>query len=223
MEPVKILFSGITGRTGQEFLKLIKNDDRVQIVAGISRNDKRYYNYEELDAITEQFDVIIDFSHKDSFDKILNLALNKRKPLIIGTSKLSEEQINNIQEASKQIPIFNGGNFRLEVQEFIEEVLEYAKSTNELLLIETHYKTKKIPSDTAKGLAKRIFEETGKELMIKSLLEYDDLINDYKLGDLHCRSVGFKPLAEGLLKISIMLKDKNNGIYTLDKLLKENN
>lgn len=222
MNKVKVLFSGITGRTGKELLNLVKTQDKVEIVAGVCRNDIRYYNYNELDKITEDFDIIVDFSHKDSFDKILLFALENNKPLIIGTSKLSEEQIKNIQEASKIIPIFNGGNFRFEVQEFIENVLEYAKNTNDkLVLIETHYKTKKIPSETAKGLAKRIYKETGKELEIKSFLEYDELINDYKIGNLHCRSIGFKPLAEGILKIAAMIKEKDNGIYTFEKLLKE--
>ena len=97
------------------------------------------------------------------------------------------------EEASNIIPIFRGGNFRFNVKSFIDAVVEYAKTCNDNIeLIETHYKTKKVPSETA------------------------------KVADLHCRVCGFKELAEDVIKIAIMMKNKNaNGVYDLDRLLKE--
>lgn len=225
MNKVKILWSGITGRTGKLALELAKNNEFVEIVAGICRSDANYYNYENLENITEEFDVIVDFSHKDSFDKILNYAIKMNKPLIIGTAGLSDEQMKSFENASNIIPIFRGGNFRFDVKKFIDDVVEYAKKCddNNIELIETHYKTKKIPSETAKVIAKRVLDETGKNIEIKSFLEYDELINDWKVADLHCRTVGFEKLAEDVLKIAVMMKDKNpNGVYDLDRLIKEN-
>lgn len=224
MNKVKILWSGITGRTGKEALKVIENNDLAEIVAGICRSDSNYYNYEQLNDIKEEFNVIVDFSHKDSFDKILNYAIKMNKPLIIGTAGLTEEQIKAFEEASNIIPIFRGGNFRFEVKSFIDAVVEYAKTCNDNIeLIETHYKTKKVPSETAKVVAKRVLDETGKKVEIKSFLEYDELINDWKVADLHCRVFGFKELAEDVIKIAIMMKDKKpNGVYDLDRLFKEN-
>ncbi len=219
---VKILWSGITGRTGTLALEATKDNQYVEIAAGVCRNDDRYYNYEELNNIKEDFDVIVDFSHKDSFNKILDYAIDANKPLIIGTAGLTDEQIKAFEEASKIIPIFRGGNFRFSVKKFIDDVVEYAKNTNEKLeLIETHYKTKKIPSETAKVIAKKILNETGKKVEIKSFLEYDELINDYKIGNLHYRVCGFEELAKDVLKIAIMMKNKTDGIYDLDKLIKE--
>ncbi len=219
---VRILWSGITGRTGKEALEIAKQNDQVEIVAGICRNNSDFYNYDQLDEIKEEFDVIVDFSHKDSFYKMLNFALKVKKPIIIGTSGLDEEQVKAYEEASKIIPVFRGGNFRYKVKEFIDSVVEYAKQTkdSEIELVETHYKTKKIPSETAKVVAKRVLDETGKIVNIKSFLEYDELINDYRVGKLHCRVIGFKELAEDVLKIAIIMKDKEpDGIYDLDRLL----
>lgn len=224
MSKVKVLWSGITGRTGREACELVKTNSEVEIVAGISRNNKEYYNYDELDNIKEDFDVIVDFSHKDSFDKILEFALKVKKPIIIGTSGLEEYQMKAFLEAAKIIPVFRGGNFRFEVKKFIDSVVLYAKNSNKdkLELIETHYKTKKIPSETAKVVAKKVLDETAKEIIIKSFLEYDDLINDWKVDNLHCRVIGFKELASDVLKIAVMMKDKKAGkIYDLDRLLKE--
>ena len=222
-DKVKILWSGITGRTGKEALNIAKNIDTVEIVAGVSRTNPNYYNYDELDNIKEDYDIIVDFSHKDSFDKVLNYALKVKKPIIIGTSGLTEEQMASFEEASKIIPVFRGGNFRFEVKKFIDDVVSYAKTCDHNLeLIETHYKTKKIPSETAKVVAKRVLDETGKVITIKSFLEYDELINDWKVDDLHCRVIGFKELASDVLKIAVMMKNKKpDGVYDLDRLLKE--
>lgn len=224
MEKVKILWSGITGRTGREAIEIAKNSDTVEIVAGLSRSNTNYYNYDELDNIKEDFDVIVEFSHKDSFDKVLDFALKVKKPIVIGTAGLTEEQMKRFEEASNIIPVFRGGNFRFDVKKFIDEVVEYArKSEKESFdLIETHYKTKKVPSETAKVVAKRVLEETGKQVNIKSFLEYDELINDWKIDDLHCRVIGFKELAENVLEIARMMKEKTpSGVYDLDRLLKE--
>ena len=224
MEKVKILWSGITGRTGREAIEIAKNSDTVEIVAGLSRSNTNYYNYDELDKIKEDFDIIVEFSHKDSFDKVLDFALKVKKPIIIGTAGLTEEQMKRFEEASNIIPVFRGGNFRFDVKKFIDEVVEYAKKSEKesLDLIETHWKTKKVPSETAKVVAKRVLEETGKQVNIKSFLEYDELINDWKIDDLRCRVTGFKELAENVLEIARMMKAKTaSGVYDLDRLLKE--
>lgn len=224
MEKVKILWSGITGRTGKEAVEIAKESGSVEISAGLSRSNENYYNYDELDNIKEDFDVIVDFSHKDSFDKVLDFALKVKKPIVIGTAGLTEEQMKRFEEASKIIPVFRGGNFRFDVKKFIDEVVEYAKKSEKesFDLIETHYKTKKVPSETAKVVAKRVLDETGKQVNIKSLLEYDELINDWKIDDLRCRVIGFKELAENVLEIARMMKEKTpSGVYDLDRLLKE--
>ena len=222
MRKTKVLWSGITGRTGVQAQIALKMCECAEIVAGVCRHNENYSNYTELQNIQEEFDVIVDFSHKDSFDKILDFALNKNKPLVIGTAGLSEEQLQKLEKASYQIPIFKGGNFRFDVENFIRNVVEYAKKCEQKIkLFETHYKTKReLPSGTAKDVAKRVFEATGKEIEIISAREYDEPINDYKVENFHCRVQGFEQLAKDVLKIANMMKDKQpNGLYDLNRLL----
>lgn len=224
MDKIRILWSGITGRTGVQAVIAAENCNYAKIVAGICRNDDKFYNYDELNNIKEEFDVIVDFSHTDSFDKVLAFALKVKKPLIIGTAGLSEQQIKAFEEASQIIPIFRGGNFRFKVKKFIDSVVDLAKTCDEeeIKLIETHYKTKKIPSETAKVIAKRVLDDTGKKVKIESFLKYDELINDWQVNDLHCRVYGFEQLGKDVLKIAKMMEDKKpNGVYDLDRLVKE--
>lgn len=226
MQKIKILWSGITGRTGIQAEELSKSCEYAEIVAGICRNNDKYYNYNNLDKIKVDFDIIVDFSHKDCFDNILNYAIKTKKPLISGTSGVSDQQLLMLKKASYKIPIFRGGNFRFNIENFINEVVEYAKSHDEINLIETHYKTKKIPSETAKVIAKRVLDQTGKIVNISSFLEYDELINDWRVDNLHARvdTDGFKTLAKDVLKIStMMINKKANGLWDLDRLLKDKN
>lgn len=221
MNKTKILWSGITGRTGVQAEIASKPCECAEIVAGICRSHEKYYSYNELDKINEDFDVIVDFSHKACFDKVLDFAIKKNKVLVSGTSGITEDQLSKLEKASYSIPIFRGGNFRFNVESFINDVVEYAKGYNgKLKLIETHYKTKKVPSETAKVVAKRVFENTGKEVEIESRLEYDELINDWRVDDIHCRVQGFEQLAKDVLKIANLMKEKkSNGLYDLNRLL----
>lgn len=225
MKKVKVLWSGITGRTGKEALELAKLSNSVEIVAGICRSDNSFYNYDELDSIKEDFDVIIDFSHKDSFDKILEYALRVKKPIIIGTAGLTDEQMKAFENASHIIPVFRGGNFRFEVKKFIDNVVEYAKKCKEqeIELVEKHYKTVPIPSQTAQVIVKKVLNETGKKVNIKSFSQTEEDTNDWRVNDIHyhCNAYDEK-LASNILEIAIMMKDKKpNGVYDLDRLFKE--
>ncbi len=222
MDKVKILWSGITGRTGIKALESINQYGNIEIVAGLSRNNSKYYNYNELDKISEDFDIIVDFSHKECFDKILDFAIKVNKPLISGTSGLKEEQLKRLEEAASIIPIFRGGNFRRDVKKFIDEVIQYAEKCDEtnIILTETHYKTKKIPSETARVIVKKVFKKTGKNVEIKSYLKYDELICEWQVADIFCRVVGFKELAEDVLEISLMMNEKKAvKLYDLDDLI----
>lgn len=223
MREVKILWSGITGRTGKLALELSKENDFVTIVAGLSNSNSNYYNYDQLDEIKEEFDVIVDFSHEDNLEKVLKLALKYHKPLIIGTYIANSNNIKLIEKASKVIPIFKGGNFRFNVKNFIDNVVEYAKtSENEITLVETHYKTKKVPSQTALEVKEKVLKETGKQIIIESKLEYDERINDWRVENLHCRVQGINELVPDIFKISSkMSNDLEPGIYDLNKLFDE--
>jgi len=225
MGKVNILWSGITGRTGKLALELSKENDFVTIVAGLSNSNSNYYNYDKLDEITEAFDVIVDFSHEDNLEKILKLALKYHKPLIIGTYITNSNNIKMIEKASKAIPIFKGGNFRFKVKKFIDDVVNYAKETDDdIKIIETHDKNKEVPSQTAIEIKNLVLNETGKKVEIDSRLEYDERINDWKVANLHCRVQGITELVPDVFKIAYMMYNVTTpGLYSLNQLIDNQN
>lgn len=224
-EKVKVLWSGITGKTASQALKVVNQNKNAIITVGVSRNGKNSYTYENLEDIKEDFDVIVDFSHPESFDQILDFALKRKKPIVIGTSGLTEEQMNRFIKAADIIPVFRGGNFRLEVKDFIDKIVEYAKNCTEdiIPLVEEHYITVNIPSETARVIKKRVLDETGKTVEIHSSNQEATNTNDWRVGNIAYRCGAYdEKLGEDVLNIAAMMKDKMpDGVYDLDRLLEE--
>ncbi len=143
-ETIKILWSGLTGRIEIEAVKAAQKMLNVEIVLGLVRHGERveskeiknikWLSYDALNSfgmveIVKRMgiDVIVDFSHPDVFDNVLGLAIRTSKPLISGTSNLSNRQVASLYDATNHIPIFRGGNFRFKVKKFIDECVEVAK------------------------------------------------------------------------------------------------
>lgn len=172
----------------------------------------------------DTYDVIVDFSHRDVFEQVLDLAAIHGKPLISGTSGLSEEQMEGLLDATKIIPIFRGGNFRFKVKKFIDEAVELAmKTEGRLTLYEEFYEGKSLPSETSKVIRRRIREATNETIGVCSSAKLDktDWPCDWKIGNLHCHTVGFGELAHDVLEIAkVMAKKpvKQGEFYDLDEL-----
>lgn len=175
-------------------------------------------------SIESGVDVIVDFSSPEVFDEVLEVAIRTGKPLVSGTSGLSNRQMATLYDATNRIPIFRGGNFRFKVKRFIDEAVELAMTTSgSLRLCENFYEGKSLPSETSRVVQQRIFEATGRRIGVDSsaTLSRSDLVCDWRIGDLHCRTVGFDELAHDVLEIAkVMAKKpaKKGEFYDLDEL-----
>ena len=247
MKATRMVWGGLTGRTGFEAIKAAQDMVDVDIVMGLSRRDMsgiiningekfegvNWAKYETgmsglygLIELTKQaeIDAIVDFSHPDVFDKVLELAIRTGKPLISGTSGLSDRQMTSLYDATNRIPIFRGGNFRFKVKKFIDEAVKLAMATpGNLTLYENFYESKSLPSETSRVIQRRISNATGKAIGVHSsaTLDKTDLPCDWKIGNLHCHTVGFDELAHDVLEIAKVMKKKpvkKGELYDLDEL-----
>ncbi len=247
METTRILWNGLTGRTGFEAVKAAQDMADADIVVGLSRRDMsgiidingekfegvNWAKYETgmfglygLVELTKraEIDVIVDFSRPDVFDRVLELAIRTGKPLVSGTSGLSNRQMATLYDATNRIPIFRGGNFRFKVKKFIDEAVKLAMATpGNLTLYENFYEGKSLPSETSRVIQRRISDATGKAIGAHSsaTLDKTGLPCDWKIGNLHCHTVGFDELAHDVLEIAkVMAKKpvKKGKLYDLDEL-----
>lgn len=218
----KILWSGITDNTGKMMQRVIGKRDDVVLAGGICRSSSGFFSYEKIDDIKPIFDVLVDFSHPEHFDKLLQLALKYKKPFVVGTSGLSDEQMHALEDAAKIIPVFKGGNFRFLVKTFIDEIVSLAKNSldEEIILEETHYKSMHLPSQTALVIKKRVEEETGKKLIIKSTTQDIFFTNQWCVQNVSFSCPIYdENLVNNILSIAfIMCSKKADGIYDLDRL-----
>jgi 4-hydroxy-tetrahydrodipicolinate reductase len=168
--PNKIGITGITGNIGKELKLLITENKKLEYAGGISTKNITASDFSKLFINS---DVVIDFSSSNLLDHLLENATKTKKPLVIGTTGYSENQIIKIIEASKIIPIFYSSNFSLGMH-VVKKVLKTLTKelSNEYLinLIEWHRLDKKdLPSGTAKDLIKEILKYSDRKIETTSI------------------------------------------------------
>ncbi len=103
-------------------------------------------------------DGIIDFSSPAATARLIGFALEKKKPLVIGTTGLSDDGKREITRASKEIPVIFSPNMSLGVN-ILFKLTEIASRalTNEydVEILEMHHRFKK---DAPSGTANRLLE-----------------------------------------------------------------
>ena len=108
-----------------------------------------------LDEI-ENIDVAIDFSYPGNLQMVLESAMRRKLPLVIGTTGLSQEQGDAIRAASSVIPIVWANNFSTGVTVLVRLARMAAEALGEdfdIEIAETHHNKKEdAPSGTAKML-----------------------------------------------------------------------
>ncbi len=163
---IKIALVGANGKMGQVISRMAAESKNVEIVCGIDINTQKNFDYpvyESFDNVTEEIDVIIDFSHHNSLLGTLCYATKYEKPAVIATTGLTPENKECLNAASKKIPIFFSANMSLGVN----LIIELAKKATQVLkgfdieIIEKHHNQKlDAPSGTALAIADAINESS---------------------------------------------------------------
>lgn len=161
---VNVLLNGANGKMGSEVIEAIGRVEDFKIVCGFDReetNQNGFPVYNSIDKISEKVDVIIDFSVPVATFEILKYAKKNKTPIVIATTGFSKEQLDEIEEMSKEIPIFRSSNMSLDINlmaSLIQKVAEVLTDAD-IEIVETHHNRKvDSPSGTAILLADAINE-----------------------------------------------------------------
>jgi 4-hydroxy-tetrahydrodipicolinate reductase len=156
--PIRLLIHGASGRMGQALQRLCREDEGCEIVAAVSRSvGPRVVDGIPQFAASElagapAFDVAIDFSLPGAFDAILATCLRRLRPLVSGTTGLSQAQIAALDAAAADIPLAWASNFSLGVAVLHELVERAARALPgwDCDIVEAHHARKlDAPSGTA--------------------------------------------------------------------------
>lgn len=163
---IRIIMHGCNGRMGQAITRLAKENNELTIVAGVDPFDGVANDYPVFKSIEEcnvEADVVIDFASAKAVDSLLTYCLDKKLPIVLCTTGLSDAQMDKVKEASKSIAILKSANMSLGVNLLIKLLKEAApvlgNAGYDIEIVEQHHKMKKdAPSGTALALADTINE-----------------------------------------------------------------
>ena len=163
---IKVLMFGCNGQMGRVISDLVQDMDDMVIAAGVDafkRGNEGYPVFDSLDACDVDVDVIVDFSAAAAVDQVIDYALAHRIPLVECTTGLSQDQLDRLEECSRQTAVLRSANMSLGVNTLLKLVGVAAKvlarSGFDMEIVEKHHRRKlDAPSGTALALADAIQE-----------------------------------------------------------------
>jgi 4-hydroxy-tetrahydrodipicolinate reductase len=215
MNEINFGLIGANGKMGKEILSVLE-ENKYKCVFKYDVAGEDYASKPEL---------LIDFSLPVVFETTLSYTEKFNCPLIIGTTGLTDVQLNLLKELTKKVPVVQSYNFSIGIQMMLKctELLNNHLSGWDIEIEETHHRFKKDkPSGTA--------------LMIKNVLSKDINISSLRLGNvvgehsIHFGGLGEtitvthqatsrRTFAEGVLKAVEFIQKKKNGFYTFNDVL----
>ncbi len=157
---LKVLISGCNGRMGKVVAEICREAEDVEIAAGFDLLGQKNEDYPIFSSPAEYSgpgDALIDFSSPGALPSLLEFGLTKHIPLVLATTGYSQEQLEQIEAASRDIPIFRSGNMSLGVNVLVGLVKKASAALGgdfDIEIVERHHNRKvDAPSGTALMLA----------------------------------------------------------------------
>lgn len=155
---IRILLSGAAGRMGRAIVEAAGNYDDIKITHKVDV----VQGFENIDEIADDdVDIAVDLSSREGFKKALSWAVLHKKPLVVGTTGLTDEDHAAIDSAAKEIAVLQASNLSKGVNIMFEILRAAAKFTHDadIEIMEMHHNKKKdAPSGTALEMGKIISE-----------------------------------------------------------------
>ncbi len=167
----RIIMHGCNGKMGQVITGICKEDDTVEIVAGIDVIDNRdngYPVFTDIEACDVEADVIVDFAAAVAVDKLLKYAEDKKIPVVLCTTGLSPEQLSKISLVSEKVAILKSANMSLGINAIMkllkDAIAVFGPAGYDVEIVEKHHNLKvDAPSGTALALADSINEASNNQ------------------------------------------------------------
>jgi 4-hydroxy-tetrahydrodipicolinate reductase len=178
----RIAIHGAAGRMGQRLVACAGADPEIELVAAIDSADSPKLGQDSgmvagigpnQVPITAKWngrcDAVIDFSSPAGAKAALQMCLDVRLPLVLATTGLTPEFLEELQTAAHEIPILTAPNMSTSVNLAIHlaqvaaRVMKQAGMDTDVEIVERHHRMK---HDSPSGTALRFGEVIAKELKL---------------------------------------------------------
>jgi len=180
---VKVAILGCSGRMGRNLIQASVEHESVELVGGSVRANSSFVDFDlgelaGIGAIGKKTvtdinelltaDVLIDFTSIESTFENLTWCQKHNKALVIGTTGFSDEQVDVIGEAGKNIPVILAPNTSVGVNlmfKLLEITAKAIGDYTDIEIFEAHHRFKKdAPSGTAVKMGQVIADTLGRDL-----------------------------------------------------------
>lgn len=178
---VRLAVAGAAGRMGSRIIALAQADERFEVVCALEAagHPKIAKDAGELaglgpiglklqDRLANDFEVLIDFTLPAGTMHWLTVCLAYKRPIVIGTTGHSAEQLVDIEKASARIPVLQASNMSVGVNLMFKLAGQMAAALGDdydVEIIESHHRFKvDAPSGTALTLRDEIVRATGRDV-----------------------------------------------------------
>ncbi len=166
---VRAIMHGCNGKMGRVVTGLAKEDEGIELVAGVDAYTgipNTYPVFERIEECDVEADVVIDFSNASAADALLDYCADKQLPVVLCTTGLSGEQLAKLEEAAEKTAVLRSANMSLGINLLIKLLKDATKvlapAGFDIEVAERHHNQKvDAPSGTALALADSINESMG--------------------------------------------------------------
>ncbi|MBR4671283.1 MAG: 4-hydroxy-tetrahydrodipicolinate reductase [Butyrivibrio sp.] len=167
----KMIMHGCNGRMGRVIIDLVKEDNDIEVVAGIDAFGENNYEFPTFKSLSEcnvDSDVIVDFSNASAVDGLLDYCVAKNVPVVLCSTGLSEVQLSKVKESSAKVAVLKSANMSVGINALLKVLSEvsplFAAAGFDIEIVEKHHNQKlDSPSGTALALADSINESLANE------------------------------------------------------------
>ena len=206
---VKAIVAGAAGRMGGRIIHIIQQTDGISLAAAFERADHPSVGSDvgevvglgtlqlevapDLKSVMDAGDVVIDFTHHEASVEHLRQAVAAKKPMVIGTTGFTKEELESIATLAKKIPCVQAPNMSMGVNLMFRVVEDMAKALGDgfdVEIIEAHHHHKKdAPSGTAVKLAQNLAGALGRDLEQVGVYERHGIIGERRSEEIGIQTI----------------------------------
>lgn len=185
--PVRVIVTGAAGQMGKRLIALAKDSQNLELAGAteakshpslgkdvgevVGCGPMGIFLSDDLGALVSKGDVVVDFTTPSATLTHVRLALEQKRPMVVGTTGFSPDELSTLLQQAQEIPCVIAPNMSAGINVLLQIIGKVAQALGEeydLEVIEAHHNRKKdAPSGTALKLAEVLayargwnFEET---------------------------------------------------------------
>ena len=157
----RIAVVGASGRMGQAIIRSIAQSDKTELGVQLDKGD-------DLSTHLDAFDVLIDFTRPEATLEYLHICQQANKAMVIGTTGFSDQQLQAIDQAAKNIGIVFAPNMSIGVNlslKLLDMAAKVIGEESDIEIVEAHHRHKvDAPSGTALKMGEVVANALGRDL-----------------------------------------------------------